>query len=70
MKKYIVELTAEERDELLHLSRSGKTAARKLTRARILLKADEGLSDEERAEAIETSKATSDRTRQRFVEEK
>ena len=69
MKKYIVDLTAEERDELLHLSRSGKTSARKLTRARILLKADEGLSDEEIAEAIGTSVATIERTRQRFVEE-
>jgi transposase len=69
MKKYIVDLTAEERDELLRLSRSGKTSARKLTRARILLKADEGLSDEEIAEAIGTSSATIERTRQRFVEE-
>lgn len=45
-KKYRVDLTAEERDTLLSLIRSGKTAARQVTRARILLKADEGLSDE------------------------
>lgn len=69
MKKYIVDLTAVERDELLRLSRSGATTGRKLTRAGILLKADEGLEDEEIAEAVGTSVATIERTRQRFVEE-
>lgn len=69
MKKYIVDLTAEERDELQRLLRSGKTAARKLTRARILLKADDGLTDDEIAEEIGTSVPTIERTRQRFVEE-
>ena len=42
MKKYRVDLTVVEREELLRLSRSGKTRGRKLTRARILLKADQG----------------------------
>ncbi len=69
MKKYHVELTAAERDELLRLSRSGKTSGRQLTRARILLKADEQLADEEIAEAVGTSVATIERIRQRFVEE-
>lgn len=69
MKKYIVDLTAEERDTLLHLTRSGKPAARKVTRARILLKADEGLTDEQIAEEVGTSLPTIERTRQRFVEE-
>jgi transposase len=69
MKKYQVDLTAAERDELLRLSRSGKTSGRKLTRARILLKADEQLADEEIAEAVGTSVATIERTRHRFVEE-
>jgi Homeodomain-like domain len=69
MKKYHVDLTAAERDELLRLSRSGKTSGRKLTRARILLQADERLADDEIAEAVGTSVATSERTRQRFVEE-
>lgn len=68
MKKYQVELTAIEREELLRLSRSGKTSGRKLTRARILLKADEQLADDEIAEAVGTSVATIERTRQRFVE--
>jgi DNA-directed RNA polymerase specialized sigma24 family protein len=67
-KKYVVELTAEERDTLEQLQQKGTSSARKLTRARILLKADEGLEDEAIAEAVGTSVATIERTRQRFVE--
>jgi transposase len=67
-KKYVVELTAEERRTVEQLLQKGKSSARKLTRARILLKADEGLEDEEIAEAVGTSVATIERTRQRFVE--
>jgi transposase len=68
-KKYIVDLTAEERETLIGVIRHGKAAARKVTRARILLKADEGLTDEEIAEEVATSMATVERTRQRFVDE-
>jgi transposase len=68
MKKYHVELPAAEREERLRWSRNGKTSGRKLTRARILRKADEQLADEEIAEAVGTSVATIERTRQRFVE--
>jgi transposase len=64
-----VELPAVERDELLRLSRSGKTSGRKVTRARILLNADEGLEEEEIAEAVGTRVATSERTRRRFGKE-
>jgi hypothetical protein len=39
-KKYRVTLTSEERLGLEQLLSKGKAAARKLTRARILLKAD------------------------------
>jgi transposase len=69
MKKYIVNLTAEERDELQRLLHRGKTPVRKLTRAQILLKADDGLSDEEIAEQVGTCVPTIERTRKRFVEE-
>jgi hypothetical protein len=69
VKKYIVDLTAEERDQLQRLLRSGKTAARKVTRAQILLKADDGLTDDEIAEEIGTCVPTVERTRKRFVEE-
>ena len=49
--------------------RSGKESSRKLNRARILLKADEGLQDYETAEALNRSTATVARVRKRFVEE-
>ena len=68
-KKYRVDLTVEERETLMSIIRYGKAAARQVTRARILLKADEGLSDEEIAEEVATSPVTVERTRQRFVEE-
>jgi hypothetical protein len=41
MKRYIVELSGEERDELVELVSKGKAAARKITHARVLLQADE-----------------------------
>jgi transposase len=67
-KKYVVDLTAEERTALEQLLVRGKSSARKLTRARILLQADEGLTDEEITAALDVSIATVERTRQRFVE--
>jgi transposase len=68
-KKYHVDLASEERTTLEHLLQRGKASARKLTRARILLQADEGLTDEEIATVLEVGMATVERTRQRFVEE-
>ena len=67
-KIYIVDLTKEERTQLLEFIKSGKHSARKLNRARILLLADEGKADGEIAEALHTGTATVQRTRQRFVE--
>jgi transposase len=67
--KYIVDLQAEERASLLQLIRRGQPAARKGTRARILLKADEGLTDEQIAAALHVGSATVGRVRQRVVEE-
>jgi transposase len=67
-KKYVVALTSEERATLEQMLRSGKTSARKLTRARILLKADDGLSDDAIAAALDVGIATVFRTRQRFVD--
>ena len=73
-KKYIVRLSAEERDQLTALISGGKHPARKLLKARILLKADiseagEGWSDSRIAEALDTSTDTILRTRQRLVEQ-
>ena len=73
MKKiYIVKLTADEIAWLGKLIKSGKSPARKLTKARILLKADEsvgaGWSDREIAKALEIGASTVERTRIAFVE--
>ena len=74
MKRYIVTLTADERQALHDLIAAGKAASQKLAHARILLKADaaEGgpaWPDHRIAEAIEVSVATIERVRQRFVEQ-
>ena len=74
MKKYRVTLTEEERQLLRRLVRSGHAGARKLTRARILLKADQNpggpaWTDQQIAHALDVGVATIERLRQRFVEE-
>lgn len=66
--KYVVDLSADERDQLLQLIHRGKPAARKVNRAHILLKAADGLHDEQIAQALHTGRATVERTRKRFVE--
>lgn len=68
-KKYHVALTAQEYTELEQMLRRGTHSVRKLTRVRILLRAAEGLSDEEIAAEVDTSVPTIERTRRRFVEE-
>jgi transposase len=73
MKKYVVTLTAEEREELQALIRAGKASALKLSRARVLLKADAASGgpdwpDDRIAEAVEVGLATVARVRRRFVE--
>jgi len=67
-KRYIVDLTKDEREQVLDLTRKGKVSTRKVTRARILLKADEGWTDEQIVAALDTSLSTVERTRRRFVE--
>ncbi len=67
-KKYHVTLVPAEHEELEHLIRRGKASARKLTRARLLLKAAAGETDDDIARALGVGIATVERTRQRFVE--
>ena len=67
-KKYHVDLTDEERSVLEQMLRRGKHSARKLTRARILLKAEIGLRDEDIAQELDTCIPTVERTRKRFSE--
>jgi DNA-directed RNA polymerase specialized sigma24 family protein len=57
----------EERKKLSTLIGSGREKARKLTRARILLKADEGWQDREICKALDVSIPTVERVRKRYV---
>jgi len=73
VKKYIVDLSAQERAELEQLTRTGRHAADRITRARILLKADcnqpgGSWKDEAIAAASDVGIATVGRVRRRFVE--
>jgi transposase len=67
--KYRVKLTESERGQLLNIARRGKSSARKVKRALILCKADEGLSDQEIAQSVYVGTSTVGRVRKRFVEE-
>ena len=71
MEKYLVTLSAEERSELEHLVSAGKSAARKLTHARILLLADTSSvkphTDTEVVAALGTGLRTVERARKRLV---
>lgn len=74
MKRYVVVLTKTEREQLEKLLAAGSAAARQITHARILLKADRGpvgpgWQDSAIADAVETSRGTVARVRQRFAEE-
>lgn len=74
MNKDKVTLTDDEREQLAGLIASGKAAAKKLTHARTLLKADQAdgrpaWTDDRIAEAVEVSTGTVGRVRQRFVED-
>lgn len=74
VKKYIVALSAAERQYLEQFTTTGKRAAYQITHARILLKADlnqeEGSwCDVEIQTALDVAVRTIERVRQRFVEE-
>lgn len=73
MKKHSIVLTAEQRRDLERLISSGEAKARKLLRARILLKADCGpqgprWSNRQIHEALACSESTVCRTRHDFAE--
>jgi hypothetical protein len=74
VKRYVVELSGQERAQLEALISKGKSPARRLLKARILLKADastagEGWSDSRIIEALETSPSMVYRVRKQLVEE-
>ena len=68
-KKYVVDLTEEQRKGLERLTRSGKHSARRIRYGQALLKANAGWTDEKISEALDISIRTIQRIRQRFVEE-
>jgi transposase len=72
-KKYIVKLKHDDRKELRDLVQNGKSSAKVLTRARILLKADQtksepGWTDEAIRDAFDVSVATIERVRRIYVQ--
>src|SRR6266540_7541890 len=74
VKKYVVRLSGEERERLETLIRKGTSPARRVLKARILLKADvseagKGWSDNRIIEALETSPSMVYRVRKQLVEE-
>jgi Homeodomain-like domain len=74
VKTYIVKLSNEERQQLETLVRKGKSPARRMLKARILLKADvsevgEGWSDSRIIAALDTSPSMVYRVRKQLVEE-
>jgi len=73
-KKYVVQLSPEERERCAELVRSGAAPARTLMHARVLLKADSGpqgpgWTDAAIAEAVEVRAITVGKLRQRYVSE-
>src|SRR5580765_814115 len=74
VKRYVVRLSADERERLEALIRKGKSPAQRLLKARILLKADvseagEGWSDSRIIKALKTSVSMVYRVRKQLVEE-
>ena len=66
-KTHGVELTKAEQNHLKNLVSSGTESTRKLTRARILLKAHEGWTDQETVTALDVSRPTVERIRKRYA---
>jgi len=74
VKKYVVKLSEAERSHLQALINKGKSPAKRLLKARILLKADasehgEGWSDGRIVDALDTNLSMVTRVRQQLVEE-
>jgi len=72
-KKYVVELTTEERSQLKAIVKADRMAAHKRRHARMLLKADQGCdgpawTDKQIAEAFDCKPLAVARLRQRLVE--
>ena len=68
-ERFAVRLTPEERDQLEHTVRTGKSSAGVINRARILLKTGEGWSASRVSQALDVSEGTVFRIKRRFAED-
>ena len=73
-KKYVVELSSDEREYLEALMSKGKSSAKAILKARILLKADQGplgacWTDDRIVEALDSNPSMVTRVRRQLVEE-
>jgi len=73
-KKYVVEFSGEEREHLGTVISKGKSAARTILKARILVKADQGplgesWTDDRICQALDTNETMVARVRRQLVEE-
>jgi transposase len=66
-KKYIVDLSEAEVTQVRSLIKTGKRKARTITRAYILLLANEDKTDEAIASSLQVNVSTVERTRKKFV---
>jgi transposase len=67
-KRYVVNLTAVEREGLRQIAGRERVSGLKRMRARILLKADDGFTDQEIADELEVGLVTVERVRRRCCE--
>ena len=67
-KRYVVELTEDERAQLQAIGKKGKVVARRLRRAQLLLLAADGYTDTEIAAALHVGVSTVEGIRKRCVE--
>jgi transposase len=68
-QKHVVRLGDGDRHQLQALLRAGRSSARALTRARVLLKAHDGLTDAQIAEELDVSLSVIYDVRRRFVQQ-
>ena len=68
-EKYGVRLATPEKGRLRKMIRAGRSSAQAITRARILIKIDEGWTAPQVAAALDVSERTVFRTKRRYAEE-
>ncbi len=69
LEKYEVHLSSQEKGQLRRMIRSGRSSAQAITRARILLKTDEGWTAAQAAAALDVPERTVFRAKRRYAGE-